>query len=42
MGFEGPWWKSLGIDSGHSITDLPMRQCYFLEQDITLGRLVFP
>ena len=29
MGFEGPWWKSLGIDSGHSITDLPMRQCYY-------------
>lgn len=35
MGFEEPWWKSLGIDSGHSITDLPMRQCYYFGTDET-------
>ncbi|NHN27064.1 FAD-dependent oxidoreductase [Flavobacterium jejuense] len=35
MGFEKPWWKSLGIDSGHSITDLPMRQCYYFGTDET-------
>ena len=33
MGFEGPWWRELGIDSGHSITDLPMRQCYYFGTD---------
>lgn len=33
MGFETAWWKSLGIDSGHSITDLPMRQCYYFGTD---------
>jgi monoamine oxidase len=33
MGFEYAWWKSLGIDSGHSITDLPMRQCYYFGTD---------
>ncbi|RZS91938.1 flavin monoamine oxidase family protein [Aquimarina brevivitae] len=33
MGFEKPWWKELGIDSGHSITDLPMRQCYYFGTD---------
>ncbi|WP_316633869.1 FAD-dependent oxidoreductase [uncultured Flavobacterium sp.] len=33
MGFPHPWWKKLGIDSGHSITDLPMRQCYYFGTD---------
>ncbi|CAD0001343.1 flavin monoamine oxidase family protein [Flavobacterium chungangense] len=33
MGFPHPWWKELGIDSGHSITDLPMRQCYYFGTD---------
>ncbi len=33
MGFEYPWWQKLGIDSGHSITDLPMRQCYYFGTD---------
>lgn len=35
MGFEYPWWKEkqLDIDSGHSITDLPMRQCYYFGTD---------
>ncbi|KFF23800.1 flavin monoamine oxidase family protein [Chryseobacterium vrystaatense] len=35
MGFEYPWWKEkeLHIDSGHSITDLPMRQCYYFGTD---------
>ena len=33
MGFNRPWWKELGIDSGHSITDLPMRQCYYFGVD---------
>ncbi len=35
MGFEHPWWKKFNIDSGHSITDLPMRQCYYFGTDET-------
>jgi len=39
MGFyeEGqtePWWqRRLGLESGRSITDLPMRQCYYFGTD---------
>lgn len=34
MGFDRPWWREeLGIESGHSITDLPMRQCYYFGVD---------
>lgn len=33
MGFEYPWWKALNLDSGHSITDLPLRQCYYFGTD---------
>jgi monoamine oxidase len=33
MGFPSPWWKKLGIEAGHSITDLPMRQCYYFGTD---------
>ena len=27
--FEEPWWAPLGLESGRSDTDLPMRQCYY-------------
>lgn len=33
MGFDRPWWRDLDIYSGHSITDLPMRQCYYFGTD---------
>ncbi len=33
MGFEYPWWRTLGELHGHSITDLPMRQCYYFGTD---------
>jgi len=34
MGFEYPWWvRDFGTEAGHSITDLPMRQCYYFGQD---------
>ena len=30
LGFEEPWWEDvLGAKAGESITDLPMRQCYY-------------
>ncbi|MEO6131949.1 MAG: FAD-dependent oxidoreductase [Saprospiraceae bacterium] len=37
MGFETPWWRSLGEKYGHSITDLPMRQCYYFGTDPSNG-----
>jgi len=37
MGFSKPWWKDLGIESGHSITDLPLRQCYYFGTDAETG-----
>lgn len=34
MGFEYPWWtSSFGATSGHSVTDLPIRQCYYFGTD---------
>lgn len=33
MGFEQPWWKNIGIDAGYSITDLPIRKCYYFGTD---------
>jgi glycine/D-amino acid oxidase-like deaminating enzyme/monoamine oxidase len=34
LGFEEPWWeKVLGAKAGESITDLPMRQCYYFGTD---------
>lgn len=29
MAYENPWWQSMGFQSGRSITDLPIRQCYY-------------
>ena len=29
LGYDEPWWRSLGISSGRSITDLPIRQTYY-------------
>jgi monoamine oxidase len=35
MGFETPWWTAppLQATAGESITDLPMRQCYYFGTD---------
>ncbi len=27
--YEYPWWKCVGVSTGRSITDLPIRQCYY-------------
>jgi lysine 2-monooxygenase len=30
LGYDKPWWtEQLGLQSGHSVTDLPMRQCFY-------------
>jgi len=34
MGFEQPWWKTFfNANAGESITDLPIRQCYYFGTD---------
>ncbi|MEQ9426033.1 MAG: FAD-dependent oxidoreductase [Cyclobacteriaceae bacterium] len=42
MGFENPWWKEdFGTLAGHSITDLPMRQCYYFGTDPSNSNSLF-
>ncbi len=30
MAYESPWWRSLGLVYGRSVTDLPIRQTYYM------------
>lgn len=30
LAYESPWWRSLGLVSGRSVTDLPIRQTYYM------------
>ncbi len=27
--YPGPWWRATGVSKGRSVTDLPLRQCYY-------------
>src|SRR5262249_4897244 len=27
--YPGPWWRATGVSKGRSVTDLPVRQCYY-------------
>lgn len=29
LAYESPWWRSLGLVAGRSVTDLPVRQVYY-------------
>jgi monoamine oxidase len=29
VAYEFPWWESVGVTTGRSVTDLPVRQCYY-------------
>ena len=29
LAYEAPWWRTLGLVAGRSVTDLPMRQIYY-------------
>lgn len=31
LAFDRPWWNDLGIHTGKSVTDLPMRECVYFE-----------
>jgi monoamine oxidase len=42
MGFDKPWWRAdFGATAGESITDLPIRQCYYFGTDATDTRSLF-
>jgi len=42
MGFEAPWWRTtLKAEAGVSVTDLPMRQCYYFGTDPDDGHSLF-
>jgi hypothetical protein len=30
MAYERPWWRALGLVAGRSVTDLPVRQIYYM------------
>ncbi|ABC28815.1 probable amine oxidoreductase, flavin-containing [Hahella chejuensis KCTC 2396] len=30
LAYEKPWWRSLGLVAGRSVTDLPVRQIYYM------------
>lgn len=30
LAYEQPWWRSLGLVAGRSVTDLPVRQVYYM------------
>jgi monoamine oxidase len=27
--YEYPWWQAIGVSTGRSLTDMPIRQCYY-------------
>jgi monoamine oxidase len=29
LGYEYPWWRTVGVKAGSSVTDLPMRRCFY-------------
>lgn len=29
--YDHPWWKAVGVETGRTITDLPIRQCFYWE-----------
>ncbi|MBV9429166.1 MAG: FAD-dependent oxidoreductase [Bradyrhizobiaceae bacterium] len=42
--YDFPWWETIGtvpkIEAGRSITDLPLRQCYYWATDSKTGKAV--
>ena len=42
VNFPNQWWKELDITSGRSITDLPVRQCFYLPDSSGRGLTLSP
>ncbi len=34
LAYRQPWWEQTGVDKGQSVTDLPIRQCYYWANDV--------
>lgn len=33
LGYPYPWWRSLGLEAGRTITDMPIRQTYYFQTE---------
>jgi monoamine oxidase len=33
LAYHRPWWEQMGVSKGSSVTDLPVRQCYYWASD---------
>ena len=42
VNFPSQWWRKLGMTAGRSITDLPMRQCFYLNDPTGRGLTLSP
>jgi monoamine oxidase len=42
VNFPSQWWRQLGMIGGRSITDLPMRQCFYLNDPSGRGLTLSP
>lgn len=37
LGYPYPWWRALGVESGRTITDMPIRQTYYFQTESEVG-----
>ena len=37
LGYPYPWWRALGVESGRTITDMPIRQTYYFGTESESG-----
>lgn len=37
LAYPSAWWRVLGLEAGRSITDLPIRQCYYMPSEADFG-----
>lgn len=42
VNFPSQWWRQLGMTAGRSITDLPLRQCFYLNDPSGRGLTLSP
>lgn len=37
LAYRWPWWVQTGVEKGQSVTDLPVRQCYYWANDVGMS-----
>jgi 3-oxoacyl-[acyl-carrier-protein] synthase III/monoamine oxidase len=37
LDYSSPWWQNVGVFRGRSLTDMPLRQCYYWPTSTTAG-----